>query len=45
MSKCPKCGRGVILKRLPEAYTKAQNEQQKLEHEEKERLKKCQQNL
>jgi len=44
MRKCPNCGRGVILKRLTEAYTKAQTEQEKLQHEEKERVKKCQQN-
>lgn len=25
MSKCPKCGRGVILKRLTEAYLKNEN--------------------
>lgn len=43
MSKCPNCGRGVVLKRLPETYTKARKEQDKKEYEEKERLKKWQQ--
>lgn len=43
MSKCPRCGRGVILKKLTEAYTKAYGEQEKKAQEEKERQKKWRQ--
>lgn len=39
MIKCPNCGRGVILKRLPEAYTKAQDSKLKLEQEMQKSLK------
>lgn len=34
-TKCPKCGRGVALKTLPEAYSKAYEEIEKKEKEKK----------
>lgn len=37
--KCPKCGRGVVAKRLPEVYVKTQKEIDKRIHEEEERKK------
>ena len=38
--KCPKCGRGVVAKRLPEVYVKAQKEEDRKIQEEEDRRKK-----
>lgn len=43
MANCPKCGRGVILKRLPDTYTRARDEQARFHQEEKDKQKKWEQ--
>lgn len=35
--KCPKCGRGISSKTLPEVYTKTIKEREKLEEKEREK--------
>ena len=37
--KCPKCGRGVVAKRLPGVYEKAQKEEDRKVQEEQDRIK------
>lgn len=43
--KCPKCGRGVVLKRLPDVFVKAEKEQRKRIEEEEERQKEAQRKI
>lgn len=39
-SKCPKCGRGVILKKLPQVYAKSYDEVDKRKQKEQEEYEK-----